>query len=161
MPEWQGKIDFEGYIKNNTREIREPEIFDCARKLRSEYKKVGAIGYCFGGWAVFRLGATGNDLVDCIIAGHPTWLTKDDIDGAAVPTQILAPEFDVPYTEELKEYTFKSLMKRGVAFDYQHFPGVEHSCFTRGRPDKSGEQEAMVRGKAAAVSWLRQWLHVL
>ncbi|KGY15752.1 hypothetical protein PABG_11410 [Paracoccidioides brasiliensis Pb03] len=39
-------------MKNNSREIREPEIFACAKALRQKsYKKVGAIGFCYGGWA--------------------------------------------------------------------------------------------------------------
>ncbi|TKA77700.1 hypothetical protein B0A55_04015, partial [Friedmanniomyces simplex] len=122
------------------RDIREPEIFACARKLRSEYKKLGASGYCYGGWAVCRLGAKGNDLVDCISMGHPSMLVEADLDGVA-------------------EYTWKTLQKNGVVFGYEHFPGVEHSCFTRGNPGKAGELEAMVRGKSAAVGWFRQFLH--
>jgi dienelactone hydrolase len=47
-----GDIDMEGFKKRNTREIREPEIFACARELRGKYAKLGAIGYCYGGWAV-------------------------------------------------------------------------------------------------------------
>ncbi|KAK0880995.1 hypothetical protein LTR87_005116 [Friedmanniomyces endolithicus] len=136
-----------------------PKSFACAKKLRAEYKKLGAIGYCYGGWAVCRLGAKGNNLVDCISMGHPSMLVKEDIDGVAVPTQILAPEIDAAYTEELKQHTWKTLQKNRVAFAYEHFPGVEHSCFTRGDPKKAGEQEAMVRGKSAAVAWFQQWLH--
>ncbi|KAK7981684.1 Hydrolase tropI [Apiospora saccharicola] len=90
------------FINKNTREIREPEIFACARALRESslgYKKVGAAGYCYGGWACFRLAAKEHDppLVDCISVGHPSLLTRDDIDGvagAAVPIQVLAPEQD-------------------------------------------------------------------
>jgi dienelactone hydrolase len=118
------------------------------------------VGFCFGGWAVFRLGAK-PPLVDCITAGHPTWLTKKDIDEVAVPVQILAPEIDPVYTAELKSYSFETIQKLGVPFDYQHFPGVEHACFTRGDPGKKGEREALVRGKNAVVGWMKQFLHDL
>jgi dienelactone hydrolase len=70
----------------------------------------------------------------------------------------LAPEHDSVYTAELKRHTFDTLSKLGVPFDYQHYPGVEHGCFTRGDSNKTGEREAMTRGKIAAVSWFTQWL---
>jgi dienelactone hydrolase len=100
-------------------------------------------------------------LVDCITAGHPSLLTKKDIDEVAVPVpvQILAPEIDPVYTAELKTHSFETITKLGVPFDYQHFPGVEHACFVRGDIKKAGEREAMARGKNAAVSWFRQFLH--
>jgi len=148
------------FITRNTREIREPEIFECAQLLRPMHKKLGAVGYCFGGWAVFRLGAKEHQppLVDCISAGHPTWLTKKDIDEVAVPVQILAPEIDSAFNEELKAHSFAAIQKLGVPFDYQHFPGVEHACLTRGDAKKAGERDAMIRGKNAAVGWFKQFL---
>ncbi|KAL0071424.1 hypothetical protein AAF712_001281 [Marasmius tenuissimus] len=153
----------QAYVGRNQRHIREPEIFESARRLRGEYEKLGAIGYCFGGWAVFRLGAAdniveGKPLVDAISTGHPSWLTKEDIAGVGVPVQVLAPEHDPVYTPELKEYTLKEVPKKGVPFDYQHFPGVHHACFTRGNPGIEGERDAMERGKNAAVAWFRQTL---
>lgn len=157
--DWKDPIlDMPGFLKRNSRDIREPEIFETARVLRAKYKKFGAVGFCNGGWAVFRLGAKEHQppLVDCITAGHPTWLTKKDIDEVAVPVQILAPEIDPVYTPELKTHTFETVQKIGVPFDYHFFPGVSHACFTRGDNTKVGELEAMVRGKNAAVGWINQ-----
>ncbi|EMC91099.1 hypothetical protein BAUCODRAFT_79877 [Baudoinia panamericana UAMH 10762] len=154
-----GDFDMDGFQKRNSRAIREPELFECAKHLRSQYKKVGAIGYCYGGWAVFRLAAKGHNLVDCVVAGHPSWVTRNDIDGVDVPTQILAPEIDHAYTDELKEHTWETLQKHSVPFDYQHFPGVEHACLVRGDPKRPGERDAMIRGKNAAVGWFKQYLH--
>ena len=155
------EIDLAGFVARNSRDIREPEIFDCARALRQKHKKVGAVGFCYGGWAVFRLGAKEHQppLVDCITAGHPSLLTKKDIDEVAVPVQILAPEIDPVYTAELKTHSFQTITTLGVPFDYQHFPGVEHACFVRGDIRKAGEREAMARGKNAALGWFGQFLH--
>lgn len=154
------EVDLPAFLKKNSREIREPEIFDCAKALRQKHAKVGAVGFCYGGWAVFRLGAKEHQppLVDCITAGHPSLLTKEDIDEVAVPVQMLAPEIDPVYTAELKTHTFETVTKLGLPFDYQHFPGVEHGCFIRGDANKAGEREALTRGKNAAVNWLRQVL---
>jgi dienelactone hydrolase len=43
------EIDVPGFLKKNSRDIREPEIFECARVLRARYKKLGAVGFCYGG----------------------------------------------------------------------------------------------------------------
>ncbi|KAF6811374.1 dienelactone hydrolase family protein [Colletotrichum musicola] len=155
------EFDLEGFMKRNSRELREPEIFEFARALRAKHAKVGAAGFCYGGWAVFRLGAEEHrpPLVDCVVAGHPSLLTKQDMDAVSVPVQVLAPEHDVVFTPELKSYCFETVMKRGVPFEYLHFPGVEHACLVRGDPGKPGERDAMARGKTAAVVWFNQFLH--
>ncbi|KAL4975306.1 hypothetical protein BDW66DRAFT_152121 [Aspergillus desertorum] len=47
------------FAARNGREQREGKISGTARALKRDlgFKKVGAVGYCFGGWAPFRLGA--------------------------------------------------------------------------------------------------------
>lgn len=158
---WE-EFDLMGFIGKHSRKIREPEIFDCARLLRDKYKKVGAIGFCYGGWACFRLAAKEHQppLVDCISVGHPSLLVKEDVDNVGqVPIQVLAPEIDTVYTEELKLHTFQTLQKLGVPFDYQHYPGVEHACMIRGDDKRAGERAAMERAKNAAVAWFKQYLN--
>jgi dienelactone hydrolase len=152
------ELDLPGFEKRNSKQVREPEILACARSLRLQYKRVGAIGFCFGGWAVFRLGAHEN-LVDCISTGHPTWLTKQEIEQVTVPTQILAPEFDPTFTPELKAFANKVIPQIGIPYDYQYFPKVHHAFATRGNPDDEDELRAMQRAKDAAVYWFRLWLH--
>ena len=98
-------------------------------------------------------------LLDCISIGHPSLTTKEDYDKCVIPIQILAPEIDSAYNRELKLHTFETLLSKNIAFDYRHFSHVEHSCFVRGDPSKPNEQEAMTRGKNAAVDWMREWLH--
>jgi dienelactone hydrolase len=96
-------LDLPGFLGRHSKEIRSPEIFACVKTLKAEYKKVGAIGYCWGGWACFRLAAKGNNLLDCVSVAHPSRLEKSEIDVLGVPTQILAPETDQQLTPELKE----------------------------------------------------------
>jgi hypothetical protein len=38
------EVDISGFLKGNSRDIREPEIFECARALRTKRKRVGAVG---------------------------------------------------------------------------------------------------------------------
>ncbi|OJD23197.1 hypothetical protein ACJ73_05454 [Blastomyces percursus] len=137
-------LDLPNFVKQNGRDMREPEIFECARDLRQTYKKVGAIGFCYGGWAVFRLGAKEHHppLVDCIVP---------DIDEVAVPVQVLAPE-------NRSHVSTRTQNKLGLPLDYLHFPGVEHGCFVRGDDRHQEERDAMTRAKNAAVGWFKQCL---
>ncbi|KAH7141804.1 putative hydrolase [Dactylonectria macrodidyma] len=153
------ELDLGAFLKRNSRSVREPEIIRFAESLRSSYSRIGAIGYCYGGWAVFHLAAKGKNLVDCISTAHPSMLEKQDITNINVPTQIIAPEFDHIFTEELKAYSLGALPKTGVAYDYQYFPGLEHGFAIRGDPGKLGEREGMERAKNAASLWFREWLH--
>ncbi|AEO56622.1 hypothetical protein MYCTH_2301730 [Thermothelomyces thermophilus ATCC 42464] len=179
------ELDVAGFAARNAREVREPEVVAFARALRAsgEYDFVAAVGFCYGGWAVLRLGSAefattdpagagagagaGEDgqerrpLVDVVSAAHPSWLVESDVEGVTVPVQILATEHDPVYTPELKAFTFSTLQKKGLPFDYQHFPGIEHGALVRGSDKIKGEREAMVRAKNALVAWLRQWIQDL
>ncbi|KAI5922452.1 putative hydrolase [Camillea tinctor] len=154
-----GEVDIKGFIGKNTRDIRRGEIFAAAKALRAQYKRVGAVGFCFGGWAVFELGAKGVDLVDCIATAHPSLLTKEDIDKVGVPVLVQAPERDAVYTQELKDYSNKVIPTLNIPYEYHFFPGVEHVFAVRGNPKDETERKAMLRAKNSTVSWLKQWLH--
>ncbi|KAM5527605.1 dienelactone hydrolase family protein [Fusarium oxysporum f. sp. phaseoli] len=154
-----GEFNLGAFLKRNSKAVRKPELIKFAASLRSSFSRIGAVGYCYGGWAVFNLGAKGQSLVDCISTAHPSLLEKEEIANAGVPTQILAPEFDHMFTPELKAYTQEVLPKTGVAYDYQYFPGLEHGFAIRGDQSKPGEREGMERAKNAVSLWFRQWLH--
>ena len=64
MMEGDKNFDLMAFIGRNSKEIRYPEIAECAKALKQEhgFKKLGAAGFCYGGWAVFQLGAKGNNL---------------------------------------------------------------------------------------------------
>jgi dienelactone hydrolase len=160
-------LNLDQYLATNSREARSPEILACARHIRAQYPRLGAIGYCYGGWAGFYLasedlnpGNSPQPLLDCLTVGHPSLLTEADIDSVSprVPIQMLAPEVDAMYRPYLKAKTFKVLQEKAVPFEYRHFPGVEHACLVRGDPKKAGERDAMERGLGAAVSWMKEWL---
>jgi len=187
------KLAEEKFAENNAREVRAPDIEACARVLKAEgangegagkgwgFKRVGAVGFCYGGWAVAHLGSRereekknndnnnnnndadnrgeGKKLVDAISMGHPTFLTREDVDKLAVPIQILAPEFDEQFTPDFKRYTFDKLLQLNLPFEYVHFPGVKHGCLVRGRGDVPREREAMAQAKNSVVAWFKMHLH--
>ncbi|KAI0405261.1 dienelactone hydrolase [Xylaria palmicola] len=159
------KIDLAGMAKLNSREIRGPEMVACAKALKGEhgYKRLGAIGFCYGGWAVCYLGsrarAASPPLVDAVSMGHPSWLVKEDFDDLTVPIQILAPEIDAAFPADLKAHAFATLLRLNLPFEYVHYPGIAHGGLVRGSEKAENEREAMAQAKDSAVAWLRKYLH--
>ncbi|KAF5021032.1 hypothetical protein F66182_6963 [Fusarium sp. NRRL 66182] len=161
-PEKQAAFDLGAFLGRNGKDKRGPEIFAAARALKEEleYKKVGAIGFCYGGWATARLAGKGNNLIDAATIAHPGLLEESEIDAISVPFQILAPENDFTYTQELKNYSNKVIPTLGVEYDYQYFPGLEHGFATRGDPKNPIQRKGLERAKNAAVHWFQQHLGV-
>ncbi|KAK5017493.1 endo-1,3-1,4-beta-D-glucanase [Cryomyces antarcticus] len=147
------------FIGRNSKDIRKPEIFACAKALKSQYGKVGAIGFCYGGWACFQLGAKGNDLVDCISVAHPSLLDEKEIDTVGVPVQICAPETDPQFSPQPKEHANKVIPGLGVPYDYQYFPGLVHGFAIRGDHTDKKQKDGLERAKNAAVYWFNEHLH--
>ncbi|KAI0490598.1 putative hydrolase [Xylaria cf. heliscus] len=157
------EIDLPAMAKKNAREVRQPEMEACAKALKGEhgFKRLGAIGFCYGGWAVCALGHKQHTppLVDAVSMGHPSWLVREDIDNLAVPVQILAPELDHAFTADLKKHAFETLLRLNLPFDYVHYPGVVHGALVRGSEAVPKEREAMASAKNSAVAWFRERLH--
>lgn len=170
------------FVGRHSREVHEKDIFAVARALRRElgYAKVAAIGFCYGGWAIMRLGAKPEDqpadedaekdadvksiegpLVHAVSTAHPSLATEQDIAGVAVPLQILAPETDQMYTPALKLFTFDVTVKNGVPLDYLHFPGIEHGGLMRGDQNTVESRRALVRAQHAAVNFFKLNLDLL
>lgn len=152
------KWGLRSFVERNSKAKRWPEIEACAKELRKSYTKLGAVGYCYGGWAVFQLGARSNPLVDAIVAAHPTMLTKDEIEGVGVPVQIIAPEHDVAFSPELKAFANEKIPALDVEYDYQYFPGALHAFCTRSDEEDPRQKRALERSKAAVVYWFRHQL---
>lgn len=157
-PEKQKNFDVMAFLGRNNKEIRWPEIKEHAQTLKSQYKKVAAIGFCYGGWAVFKLGADPS-LVDVISTAHPSMLEKSEIENVKVPVQILSPENDHIYTPELKQATFDLLPKTGVQWEYIYFPGLSHGFAARGDPNDPKQKAGLERAKRSAVHFFNEFLH--
>ncbi|KAF1965027.1 putative hydrolase [Bimuria novae-zelandiae CBS 107.79] len=128
------EIDLEAWSKRNAKGVRWEELKAVAKELKGTYER-----------SLFRLGAAGEGLCDCISTAHPTWFTKAEID-------------DVAFTPELKTYANEVIPTKGMPYDYQYFPGVEHSFATRGNLEDERERRAAERTKRAQVGWMREWL---
>jgi len=153
------ELDLPSFFTRHGKEPRGPEIFAAAKTLRAQYSKVGAIGYCYGGWGCFQLAAKGNNLVDCVSVAHPSFLANSEIDTLSVPVQIIAPENDPQLTPELKEYCNKVIPTLGIKYQYDYYPGLAHGFAGRGNPNDAVQKEGLERAKNSMVTWLNEFLH--
>lgn len=166
------------FVGRHARDVREKDIFIVARALRREhgYEKLAAIGFCYGGWAIMRLGAKPEDqpededkdakpiegpLVHAVSTAHPSLATEKDIDGVVVPLQILAPETDQMYNPALKQFTFDAAVRNKIPLDYLHFPGIEHGGLMRGDQKTVESRQALVRAQFAAVNFFKLHLDLI
>jgi dienelactone hydrolase len=157
-PEKAKNFDVMAFIGRHNKDKVWPTIKSHAQTLKSQYPKLGAIGFCYGGWATFRMAAD-PALADCISAAHPSILEKAEIDAVKVPVQVLAPENDFAYTEELKAYTVEKLPKTGVEWEYVYFPGLTHGFAARGDPKDPKQKAGLERAKRSAVAFFNEYLH--
>ncbi|KAK1777628.1 hypothetical protein QBC45DRAFT_298130, partial [Copromyces sp. CBS 386.78] len=88
----------------------------------------------------------------------PTFLEKEEIRGVGVPVQIIGPEHDPQFTEELKAYAVIEIPKLGVPFDYQFFPRLHHEFSVWGNRQDEAEIKGMERAMRAAACWFKEWL---
>ena len=184
----KGKIDMEEFLPRflarHPKELRFPEIESYVKSLKQEhgFTKIGAIGFCWGGWAVFQLGGkgkvgliqrprsatrnqtniklSGKNLVDCISTAHPSLLTKEEINAVSVPVQIIAPEHDPELTPEKKAHANAVIPSLKVEYDYQYFPGMSHGFAARCYAGDVQTRRALERAKNAVVGWFAHFLHV-
>jgi dienelactone hydrolase len=136
------------FIGRHGKDTRWPEIKEHAQTLKSQYKKVVAIGYCYGGWACFKLGAD-PQLIDAISMAHPSLVEKSEIDATKVPIQIMAPENDFAYTEELKKHTLEKLPTLNIPWE----PSA------RGDPSDPAQKAGLEKAKRDAVGFFNEYLH--
>jgi dienelactone hydrolase len=142
-PEKAKNFDLMAFIGRNSKEIRWPEIKASAQD---------------GGWACLKLAADPS-LIDAVSTAHPSLLDKSEIEGVKMPVQILAPENDFAYTEELKKHTLETLPKTGVQWEYIYFPGMNHGFAARGDPSDQKQKDALERAKRSAVNFFNEFLH--
>ncbi len=158
-PEKRSNFNVMEFIGRNSKDIRYPEIMACAKEIKTQgYSKLGAIGFCYGGWAVFRLAGKGVNLLDCVITAHPSLLTEEEINNVSVPVQLLVPERDMMF-DPLKEHTRRVLPTLAIDYDYVDFANLDHGFATRGDKSNQLQRNGLEKAKDDAVRWFKKYLH--
>ncbi len=106
----------------------------------TDTNNIAAIGYCFGGGIVLRMGIEGADLKG-VVSFHGDLPTEPVKNPAAVKAKFLVCNgADDPFNPEKKVNTFKKVMDTaGLDYKLINYPGAEHS-FTNSAADSLGKK---------------------
>jgi dienelactone hydrolase len=164
---WQGRHKFETTDKVCMEWLRE------LRKA-SPGKKIGMVGFCWGGRYALRAGKKENmlevegktvPLIDAIVALHPSNLVlPEDAQGIVVPTSIGWGEKDEMVAIATKgrvEGIYENAKKNG-----QEVPNIEHKVYSpgrhgfavRGNPDDPVEKKILEDTERQVLDWMKAHL---
>jgi dienelactone hydrolase len=157
-----------------------PAILAFARAVRAELPpagKLGACGFCWGGWASTALcveaAAPGSDerLLDAQFCAHPSALETP----AAIVDAV--SRFHVPYALAAAEHDHRLSMRKvdeveaalrvavgagegenGCYYEVVRYEGCTHGFAVRAGPENEVEMEAAGKACDQAVEWFKKWL---
>ena len=133
-----------------------------------------AVGYCFGAKYVLLLGsdvdvdgAKSADVqaeegtvkqgpqIKCGAIAHGTQISKEEMEGIAVPVCFVAVEGDSLFPDEVREAGKKGLEARKAEFELSVYEGVPHGFAVLG--DYAEEKIVKAQGEAFAqmLGWLK------
>ncbi|EOA85008.1 uncharacterized protein SETTUDRAFT_91631 [Exserohilum turcica Et28A] len=122
--------------------------------LRGELgvKRLGGVGYCFGGKYVCRWLKQG--ALDAGFMAHPSFVHADEVKGIQGPLSIAAAEIDDIFTLDERRQTEDLLTQHTVPYQIFLYSGVEHGFATKGDLANGKARFAKEQAFFQAVCWL-------
>jgi dienelactone hydrolase len=118
-------------------------------------KKIGAVGYCFGGKYTIRLL---NGHIDAGYTAHPSFVTLEEVAAIKAPLSIAAAESDRIFTTELRHQTEAKLAEIKATYQISLFGGMEHGFSMRSNLKDPKQKFAKEQAFHQAVSWFNEYL---
>ncbi|KAF2123945.1 alpha/beta-hydrolase [Dothidotthia symphoricarpi CBS 119687] len=154
------EFDFWAWVKNNMPhpETVDPVIENTIKHLRGDLgvKRLGGVGYCFGGKYVFRWLKEGG--LDAGYAAHPTFVTADEVKGIKGPLSISAAEIDQLFTAEKRREAEDILRDLPVPYQMFLYSDVSHGFATKGDLSHAKARFAKEQAFLQAVFWLDEYV---
>ncbi|KAI9646844.1 hypothetical protein NHQ30_004844 [Ciborinia camelliae] len=136
----------------------DPIVEKSIEYLRSKgYKKIGAVGYCFGAKSVFRFLAEGKGF-DAGYVAHPSFTEEDEVRAIKGPISIAAAETDEIFPAEKRHKTEEILKEIKATYQMNLFSGVAHGFSVRCDVSKPVEKFAKEQAFLQAIAWFDQYL---
>ncbi|KAF2808092.1 alpha/beta-hydrolase [Mytilinidion resinicola] len=136
----------------------DPIIAASIKELRGPLgsKRIGAVGYCFGGKYLCRFLKTGQ--IDVGYTAHPSFVDKEELEGIQGPLSISTAETDQIFPAEKRHETEEILLKLSVPYQLNLFSDVAHGFAVRTdvskKPGKFAKEQAFLQ----AVAWFNEYL---
>jgi len=150
------------------------DFLGALRKATATSRKIGMVGFCWGGKYALRAGLKSNmievagellPLVDAVSVLHPSNLAiPADVDDFVVPVSFGWGKEDVGVNIQQKSDIEQLHAK--LAQDGRKIPEMQHKVYTpgrhgfavRGNPDDPQEKACLVESEAQVMEWMKKWL---
>ncbi|ORY10166.1 esterase/lipase [Clohesyomyces aquaticus] len=141
------------WLKNHLSPTVDPIIESTIKEMRGKLrcKRIGAIGYCFGGKYVCRWLKYGQ--LDAGFTAHPSFVEKEELEGIQGPLSIAAAETDHIFPVAKRRESEDILLDMKVPYQINLYSDVEHGFAVKAdlskRPAKFAKEQAFLQ----AVHW--------
>jgi len=152
------KFDLFGWLGKHPKEGVEKVITATIDAMRNELgvKKIGAVGYCFGGKYVIRYLAEGRGL-DAGFTAHPSLIEPGELEAVRGPLSIAAAEVDFQMSPDQRFQTEKTLEQLGkehsVPYQLTLYGATEHGFAVRCDRSNPKQRYAMDSACTQALIW--------
>ncbi|PBP18573.1 alpha/beta-hydrolase [Diplocarpon rosae] len=142
----------------HTWEAVDPIVEKSIKYLQDQgYKKIGAVGYCFGAKYVVRYLPTGKGINVGFVA-HPSFVEEDELAAIRGPLSIAAAEVDHIFPKEKRHRSEEILIETKQPYQVALFGGVAHGFAVRCDLSKKHEKFAKEQAFLQAVAWFDEHL---
>ena len=156
-----GDFDIMAWLKNGHESPSvDPIVDSLIVELRTKYKvkKLGAVGYCFGGKYAVRHLRPDAGKIDVAYTAHPSFVDEEEVLDIKGPLSIAAAEEDSIFPAERRHKTEELLIKVGQPYQINLYSGVEHGFAVRGDLNKQAARYAKESAFLQAVQFFEEYL---
>ncbi|POR32427.1 Endoplasmic reticulum membrane protein 65 [Tolypocladium paradoxum] len=140
----------------HTAEYVDPIVVAGIRALRDRgFKKIAAVGYCFGAKYVVRHYKDG---IDVGFVAHPSFVDEDELAAIGGPLSIAAAETDTIFPADKRHRSEEILAKTGQPYQVNLYSGVVHGFAVRSKVEVQVERFAKEQAFRQAVTWFDEFL---
>ncbi|KKK24001.1 dienelactone hydrolase family protein, partial [Aspergillus ochraceoroseus] len=153
-----GNADLPSWLTNHQSAVVDPVVEASIKYLRQELgiKRIGAVGYCFGGKYTCRFLKPGK--VDAGYTAHPSFITEEELASISGPLSIAAAEIDPIFTTALRHKSEEILIDTKQPWQINLYSGVSHGFAVRSDLSVPHFKFAKEQAFAQAISWFCQYL---
>ncbi|KAJ5983866.1 hypothetical protein N7481_005965 [Penicillium waksmanii] len=146
------------WVKSHLPLQTEPIINTVLKEMRGNLgcKRIGGVGYCFGGKYVCRY--LKHSQLDAGFIAHPTMVEANELKGIEGPLSIAAAARDFVFTTEKRRESEDILDSMDVPYQINLFSDVEHGFSVRCDLSKPRQKVAKEQAFGQAAAWFDEYL---
>ncbi|KAF2429057.1 alpha/beta-hydrolase [Tothia fuscella] len=152
-------FDMAGWSRKHTTEMVDGIVASTIKTMRGQLgvKKIGAVGYCFGGKYVARFLAPGKGL-DAGFTAHPSGVTVAEWSAISAPLSIAFGELDAANNVTQRAAAEAAFQRGNKTYQTNLYSGAEHGFAVR--TDLSDRRKKFAQEGAffQAVRWFDAWI---